>query len=610
MLKLKNGIAVSPPGIFIIYLAASYLVFTAFYCVFPGQEPALPYFSLSWRLIRGCLGFLNHYPALAMSSLVVPFGLRAQESQKFNSFSPQFLNSLKPFIFTAIAASVLYAALFFLALPAARDYEADLRHQTRLYQLALEKAQEHADKDEWAETARMVAICDRIWPGSGGIEKLRNESVVRAERALLTPLHADRENGEADDANPPSLPGQKPINSTEALAMAKSALEDQRWYDAHWLATLAAKLAPQGAAEIAEADRLAALAWQGSASLEPTARETRAYRIYRLKRDGYEALLSDEWIRAYYIFLELQDLSPEDPDVENYFAMSETGARTEAFFADEIETAMGDIMTGALFSLPMDAVSAGTSPGSGIIPGGRIVMRVSSVSVFPDYAYSIENEIMAFDRDGRPAWRMEAPYAKLVPVYLDSGPRVAVLMRALDRTDKTRRWEPETQGMGYKAPESAQITLELTWDDFLLLSEIRRGPDFLSAGELRRAADRLGNRGYLGEVFEAELIQRFVRPIFLLPVFIFVIVAGWRFRSLERPRYLGIPMLGILPLVFGGVMHLYQESFANLGIWALISLGFSGAVLLFSAAALVLLILSLVVLAAQHGEPVDVTPSK
>jgi hypothetical protein len=48
-------------------------------------------------------------------------------------------------------------------------------------------------------------------------------------------------------------------------------------------------------------------------------------------------------------------------------------------------------------------------------------------------------------------------------------------------------------------------------------------------------------------------------------------------------------------------MHLYRGCFIDLGIWALISLGFSGAVILFSAAALVLLILALVILAAQHG---------
>jgi hypothetical protein len=603
--KLKKEAVFSPPGIFLIYSAASYLIITAFYWFFPGEEPPLPYFSVSWRLIRGCLAFLSLYPALALSSLAIPFGLKARPPEKSNPFSPEFLNSLKPSIFTAIAASVLYAALFLTVLPMARDYEADLRYQGRLYRLALERAGEHAGNSEWIETARMVAICDRIWPQSGEAETLRNESAVRVEQALLSPVRGAGDGGEdaaGEGVNAqPGLPGQNPADAAGALAMAETALNEERWYDAHWLATMAARLAADGSAEIARANRLAALAWSAASSLEPTLRESRAHAIYRLKREGYEAMVSGDWVRGYYIFLALMDLSPEDRDVQNYFVMSERGTLTTAFFTDELEMAMGDIMTGALFSLPMDAVPAGTGSGSGIIPGGRIIMRVSSLSVFPDYAYCIENEIMALDRDGRPAWRMRAPYAKLVPLYLDSGPRVAVLMRALDRRDKTKRWEPEAEGMGQEAPGSAQITLGIKWDDFLLLSEIRRGPDFLSAGELRHAARTLGNRGYLSEVFEVELIQRFAEPVFLLPLSVFVIIMAWRFRSLRRPRYLKVPMLGILPVVFAGLTRFYRGCLDNLGIWAVVALGFSNAVILFASCALALLILALVILAAQHG---------
>jgi hypothetical protein len=60
-------------------------------------------------------------------------------------------------------------------------------------------------------------------------------------------------------------------------------------------------------------------------------------------------------------------------------------------------------------------------------------------------------------------------------------------------------------------------------------------------------------------------------------------------------------MLVILPVVFAGFMHFYRGCLNNLGIWAVVSLGFSSAVILFSAGTLVLFILSLVVLAAQHG---------
>jgi hypothetical protein len=601
MLKLKKETVFSPSGIFIIYVIASYLAIMVFRFIFPGEKAPLAHFFVSWRFIRGCLDFLSLYPALALSSLVIPFGLKARPPEQFNPFSSRFLNSLKPSIFTAIAASVLYAALLFLALPAAKDYDADLRYQAKLYHLALKKAREFSGRDEWPETARMVAICDRIWPEGTEIEKLRIESNIRAEHALLARIQSPRTAEDESAAAQPGLPGSNPLEAVGALVMAETALTEERWYDAHWLATLAERLSEKGSVETAEARRLASLAWNGVSSLEPNARETRAHSTYLLKRDGYNALLADDWIRAYYIFRELSSLSPEDPDVEKYLGMSEKGTLNVAFFADEKELALGDIMTGAMFSLPMGSVPAGAAPGSEIIPGGRIVMRVSSLSIFPDYAYGIDNEIMAFDREGRPAWRMEARYAKLLPLFLSSGSRVTVMMRALDREDKNKRWEPAAEGMGKEAPAGAQITLGLNWEDFLLLSEIRRGPDFLSPGELRAASTTLGSRGYLPQVFEAELIQRFAEPIFLLPIAVFIIVIGWRFRSHKRPRYLRIPMLGVLPAVFSCFVHFYRGCLNNMGIWAVVTLGFSSSILVFAAAALVLLILSLIILAAQHG---------
>jgi len=228
-------------------------------------------------------------------------------------------------------------------------------------------------------------------------------------------------------------------------------------------------------------------------------------------------------------------------------------------------------------------------------------MRISSLSTFPDSAYGIGAEILAFDRDGSPLWSMEAPYVKILPLTLNSGPNVTVLMRALDRTDKTKHWEPLGRGMGQSVPGSAQIVLSVSWDNFLLLSNVHRGLSGLSPADLRRAVGNLGSYGYQPEVFEAELLRHFADPLILLPMGIFALVIGWRYRALERSRYMGIPMLGILPLVFNGFVHFCRGLINNLGIWAVASLGFTAAAIFFAAAIFVLLVLSLITLAAQHG---------
>jgi len=95
------------------------------------------------------------------------------------------------------------------------------------------------------------------------------------------------------------------------------------------------------------------------------------------------------------------------------------------------------------------------------------------------------------------------------------------------------------------------------------------------------------------------LLERFIRPLFLLPLGIFAIAFGWRLRALKRPRYMAVPMLGILPVVFNGSVHFSRSFLNHLGIWAVTSFGFTSAAIFFGVGILVMLILSLIVLAAK-----------
>jgi hypothetical protein len=174
-----------------------------------------------------------------------------------------------------------------------------------------------------------------------------------------------------------------------------------------------------------------------------------------------------------------------------------------------------------------------------------------------------------------------------------------ILTRALDRHDRDHRWEP-VWAAGAAPSADAQLLLDISYEDFLLLSGIRGGLNNLQMGDLF-AARNLGTGGYVPEVFEAELINRLADPLFFLSLTILVITIGWRYRAKKRPRYFFIPMLFLLPVVFNGLVYLYRNILNTLGVWAVISLGFSVTLIVFSAGLAVLFILSLIILAAQHG---------
>ncbi|MDR2630036.1 MAG: hypothetical protein LBC60_03845 [Spirochaetaceae bacterium] len=595
-MKIKEKLF-SVTGIFIFYMVFSLILIMVFRFFFP-QEPApLRIFATPWWLVSGILNCIQMFPALTFSALIIPFGIKDYGQVKLAKYSPYFLDMMKVPIITAIIAVVIYGLLYFLIFPAARDHESTMRFQGQLFRIAKNRAMEHAEKNEWPEADQFIALCERIWPGSPETASLKTTVAIGFDEYRLSAsetwaeerydIHESRAGGLRGS------PGDRtPVDAVEALALAETALAEKRYYDAHWLATLAGRLAKAGSTEMTRAAVLASSAWNEVSALAPNSRETEGYSLYHTKRDGYEAMVSGDWIRGYYIFKDLADLTPADPDVSNFLAQCEQEIAGIAFFTDELELTVGDILTGAVFSFPDRS-------------GGRMVARMSSLSAFPDFAYGIGFEILAFNRAGELSYSMTAPYVKILPLRVQGTERLVFLLRALDRQDQNLQWGPvwtkEPPEQMQMEPGKDEIVVDMGIENFFLMTRVRRGVGNLFLRDLLDAAKSLEDYGYIPQVFEAEILRRISEPVILLPMTILMIITGWRFRARKRPRYLAFPMLVILPMVFTSVVHIYRHIFAVLGIGMILTLGFSLAAVCFTVGSLVLFIIALMLLAAQHS---------
>jgi len=584
----------SPPVIFFAYVVIASLLILIFRLIFPGEIPPLPVFSRNWRMIRGLLDIIALFPALALSALVLPFGIAPDENQQ-SGFSQLFFQRLMAPLITAICAAGLYAVLFFLILPLAQNYERNLHYQGDMYRLAKERAEIHKQNEDWLEVSQFVGICDSIWPDSPELTALRNELEIHINELRFGKSSQGGKNsaGILNSASLSAPHGQRePVDAAEAIALGEAALSEGRLFDAHWLGTLGGRLAKENSPESAKAAWLAARAWNQIESLQPTDTENRVYSIYQLKLSGYEAMVAGDWIRAYYIFKELLGLTPNDPDAKNFFAICEKGTTQIAFFIDEMEVSVNETLTNVIFSLP-----ARQNRGQ-----ERAVMRVASFSYSPDCAYGTGIEYMVFDTDARPLLYLRAHYAKFLPITLGDQNEVVVLMRALDRHDRTRRWEPEwsAQNNTVYQPEMAQITLNIDYETFLMLPEMRQGLPSLYIDALFAASDIAGEMGYIPEVFEAEILNRLGSCLFFLPMAVLAVVIGWCHRAKRYPRYFFVLLFPILPIVFNGLVYLYQTILNSIGILLILNLGFSLAL----AALIVILsfsfVFSLILLAAQR----------
>jgi len=611
---------------FLLYAAGAFIVVCIFRLIFPGvpegfsgdlnraiqQAAILDCFRMKWRLSGGVITFIYLFPVFTFSALVIPFGLKEHTEGGYagstfvgkKGFSAIFLKYLTWPIITASAAAVLYALLFFLALPLAVNARTSMEDRSELYREARRKAEAKYTEGNMAEALHFTGICEKIWQSSREIEELK---------AKITDSTAPRYSGNGDapeqDQQIPiwqGLPGN-PINSADALRLAEQAFNQERYYDANWLAVLTQRLARPGAAEIATAVSLAARAWEKITNLEPNAEEEKRYSLYHMKRDGFEAMVANDWITAFYIFSDLSVLTPDDPDVKRYLENSRSGVSKIAFFLDEMDLAIGNTLTGTIFSLPGPLPTLVLGRQS---EAGRLALRFSSLAIFPDYAYAWGTEAIGAGEDGNFRFRLNADYAKLLPASSrDSGgdpvAKTALLLQALDRNDKNRRhdpiWASREDAEGRVSAGTTQIMLNIGYEDFLLLSKMKQGTGLLNLWQLFSAEKKFGVYGYVPEIFRAEVLRRLGDAVFFLPMAVLAMILGWRYRARKKPRYIYVPMMGILPLVFFGAVFFYRSIINNLAIQLSLSMGFTAALICLSAGAALCFILTLILLAAQHG---------
>jgi hypothetical protein len=486
-----------------------------------------------------------------------------------------------------VIAAIVYSLLFLVVRPLCAGYQVDIRTESVLFDEARKKAILFSNSEEWTEASRFLLVCERIWQGNAELERLR-EIVNTGLARIKYSRGPAAENRTGSGVT--GIPGEPtPVNAQSALRFAEQAFREERYYDAHYLAVIAERLSAPGSSEASEAMRLAGTVWNKIESLEPGSAELERRAIYQRKRQGYEAMNSGDWVRAYYIFRGLIAETPDDPDTQKFFSLSREGLAETAFFIDEMDRRPGVELASPVFSIPLFETE------------GRAVMRLASLSSTDDYSYGKGLEIAAFDSGQNPLYRIEAPYVKFLPLYIGDRQFTVVYLQAWNRDYEQMHWEPIWYGSHPENAPQNQFILAISYEDFLLASVSGRNPDGLFLSDILSLAKRLASYGYVPEVYQAEIVNSVVEPLLFLPLMIFSLILGWKLRGRKHYSLAIFPMLFALPLVFNGLIHVLRSVVNICGIFMVLSLGFTAALVIGSVAAFLLFVLGIMLLAAQRS---------
>jgi hypothetical protein len=588
-----------PASICIVYPLSILIIILIFRLVFPdisfyneswstSETPVLTVFRFGDSLTHGILDFILIFPAVFMSAQFIPFRrVPSQKAGRYQRFSPAFFKLLGPQLIASVIAAIIYGLLFLIVRPIAADYQVDIQTKSALFVEAKEKLLLCSNREEWEDASRYLSICERIWPKNKELAGIREIIDMEMTRIVYKRDTVPEKNGQKHVIG---IPGQlEPVDTQSALLFAETALREERYYDAHYLATIAGRLAAQGSNESVRASRLSVAAWNAIETLEPNASEREQHEIYRQKREGYEAMNSGDWVRAYYIFRELSVNQPDDPDVKKFFALSTEGLEHIVFFIDEVNMRLGIEFMDSLFSLPLFETD------------GRIVMRFASLSSTADYSYGKELEIAAFDAGNNPLYSVKAPYVKLLPFYIGDRQFTVMYLQAINRNYEQINWGPSWTGTPPGGTPKTQLVLAISYEDFLLASLAGRPLDGFFLSDIWALASRMENYGYVPEVYQAEIINSVVQPLLFLPLMMFSLTIGWILRCKNHRSFSILPMFILMPVILTALINLLRDIVSNSCVFVVVSFGFSAALAIGFAAAMFLFVLGIVCLAAQRS---------
>ncbi len=603
----------------LIFLLVAFAGFLGFRWFTLGGVGIIKALAFQWTLAAASIDTVHAFPALSLVAIMGVFGLGSADSgDRGKRFSSEFMEMLRKPLVACIVAGSLNALLSLLALPLLLDWRSGVEGRSSLFEYSLHHLAVAVESGDWDDAARRLSVCDTIWPNSPLVDDLKlsqDESASSGTNTQLSLRNRIRvelvalrgtdlgpggvgESSSREGAAPMRLfaPGgvKAPVNATVAIGKAEAALQDKHLFDAHWYATLAQRLSKAGSPMAAQAERLAAETWNKIASTMPD--EEAAKAEFGRKKYAYQATLAGDWIRAYYVFVDLQRRNPSDPELPGFIAQSEAGVSALSFFLDEASYDLGQVYTDVLFSVPEDG-------------GGRDVVFAKKFRVFQDAAYAEGLVAAGFDGAHRRVWTVSVPYAKVIPISTSSpdelasasAERSAILLVGLDRTEEQKRSEPVYQGMGRQDDISTRLMLKVPFEDLLLAASVQRDLSALSLNDLDRAADRLRSLGFREERFRGETITRLADVFSFLWLEIFALTMAWRLRSRKK---FGISfVLVVLALFFVldlavQVLH-HLSSLLSTALVALLPFGAALPVLI--VAECLVFLMAVVLLAAQKS---------
>jgi hypothetical protein len=531
----------------VIRTAVLTAVYTLLFCIFfivkafliKELPPLLSSDISMWRMYTAFGNFFEWLPIILFSVCFVAFswffGLSAFKNRE--AFSPEQMKNYKNVLIAAAVSVVLSFVCVEILIPLTAGAKKRLETRISDYEWYMEHAQNAFESGNVYAARFFAENAFSVWQ-SPQAQKLKKDYELAfpemEKKDVLSAVQQYPSDVTETDTG-------KPYSAFTLLKKARAAFETQNYFDAHYYAWWALKLAGTQDANSAELQHIAAESWNTIAAWSGFKTDEAAL-MFAKKREGYSALMEGDVLHAYYTFSDLYEANGFDPDIVRFYRLSTEALLRQYFFIDETQNlAYFESAKNIRFKLKRP------QGGSYVVTIGGVT-AVSGMGNFVKYLR--DYSCLTYDQAGRFVASMNVPYVKLIAQPAESfgsdyamrtgvaDPKAYVpqlLLTSVDRKNKNIISSPvyfSAEGGEYE--QSIVQLLPLSLRDFdSACSASFDGPEYMNLANLFRFVPLAESYGFPSRIYAYFLLQRACRPLALFALFIFLAVIAWNFRLLS-----------------------------------------------------------------------------
>lgn len=554
------------------------MAFSAVMAIFSYSiQDVLPAFQYEWIVATAWSSFFGYLPVLQGWALLISFSILPETASRVNNAIAAGVQAVTPAIILVVVLTLGYILLIAIADPRVSRSVSDLEYTSALARGMLERGQE----------AMEFATEPQAEPEQ---RRMRYEEAIDAFESYLAIVEEDSDIGALlEDARnrlaylptssapsaeePDAQPDDQGRSADGYIDRAIAALDSGDYASAHYFASLAERLQPDGEAAAIAASALSRM----EEAATPGESERRS--LFDRKLEAKQLLSNGQVVPAYYRFAELREEYPRDVDVSRYYELAVEAVERRAVFADEVGEALEyPGRHQVIFANRQDEEYH------------ELVFFATLVDA-PTGLYARDIEVVRFTPEGSIIYHLSAPYGKVIEGDL--------VMRVLDETDPDAREEPGYWAGGQPEEVDHIVSLTPSHTELLILAEGSDDSRSIGVGRLSSVPQTFESHGLFETPVYHEMLRRLALP-FLFAITSFVAIGfAWRNRSryLTRPPLTAFLLVPFMPFALHPIYELFLYSHTLLTAWMVIAVGFVIALVILLAIEVVFLVVSLAYLA-------------